>query len=77
MKAMRAGLVFLLNAMIEKIEVHEAEKDEIGMRVQDVDIYYRFVGKVGSEDGETLKATKSRRDSIPLAPGARTEHVAQ
>ena len=36
----------LLNALIEKIEVHEAEKDEIGMRVQDVDIYYRFVGKI-------------------------------
>ena len=37
----------MLNALIEKIEVHEAEKDEIGMRVQDVDIYYRFVGKIG------------------------------
>lgn len=36
----------LLNALIERIEVHEAEKDEIGMRVQDVDIYYRFVGKI-------------------------------
>ena len=36
----------LLNALIEKIVVHEAEKDEIGMRVQDVDIYYRFVGKI-------------------------------
>ena len=36
----------MLNALIEKIVVHEAEKDEIGMRVQDVDIYYRFVGKI-------------------------------
>ena len=35
-----------------------------------IDIYYRFIGKVGSENGEALKATKSRRASIPLAPGA-------
>ena len=36
----------LLNALIEKIVVHEAEKDEYGLRTQDVDIYYRFVGKI-------------------------------
>ena len=36
----------ILNTLIEKIVVHEAQKDEIGMRVQDVDIYYRFVGKI-------------------------------
>ena len=36
----------MLNALIEKIVVHKAEKDEIGMRVQDVDIYFRFVGKI-------------------------------
>jgi uncharacterized protein YjgD (DUF1641 family) len=36
----------LLNTLIEKILVHEAEKDEIGTRTQDVDIYYRFVGKI-------------------------------
>ena len=35
-----------------------------------IDIYYRFIGKIGSEDGEILKATKTRRASIPLAPGA-------
>ncbi|MBR0409303.1 MAG: recombinase family protein [Clostridia bacterium] len=32
--------------------------------------YYRFIGKVGNENGETLKATKTRRASTPLAPGA-------
>ncbi len=36
----------LLNTLIEKIVVHEAEKDETGLRTQDVDIYFRFVGKV-------------------------------
>lgn len=38
----------LLNALIEKILVHEAdkEKDEDGNRVQEVEIYYRFIGKL-------------------------------
>ncbi len=36
----------LLNELIEKIVVHEASKDENGKLVQDVDIHYRFVGKI-------------------------------
>ena len=36
----------LLNELIDKIVVHEATKDENGKRIQDVDIYYRFVGKI-------------------------------
>ena len=36
----------LLNTLIEKILVHEAIKNEDGTREQDVEIYYRFVGKI-------------------------------
>ena len=36
----------LLNELIEKIEVHQAYKDENGNKVRDIDIYYRFVGKI-------------------------------
>ena len=36
----------LLNALIEKILVHEADKDGDGNRVQEVEIYYRFIGKI-------------------------------
>lgn len=36
----------LLNALIEKIVVHEATKNEDGIREQKVEIYYRFVGKI-------------------------------
>lgn len=36
----------MLNALIEKILVHEAVKDEDGNRVQEVEIYYRFIGKI-------------------------------
>lgn len=36
----------LLNALIEKILVHEADKDEDGNRVQEVEIYYRFIGRI-------------------------------
>ena len=36
----------MLNALIEKIVVHEATKTEDGMREQEVEIYYRFIGKI-------------------------------
>ena len=35
----------VLNELIDKIEVHEAEKID-GKRVQKVDIYYRFIGNL-------------------------------
>ena len=36
----------LLNTLIEKIAVHEAVKNEDGSREQEVEIYYRFIGKI-------------------------------
>jgi DNA invertase Pin-like site-specific DNA recombinase len=36
----------LLNTLIEKIVVHEAVKHEDGSREQEVEIYYRFIGKI-------------------------------
>ena len=36
----------LLNALVEKILVHETTKNEDGNRVQEVEIFYRFVGKI-------------------------------
>lgn len=36
----------LLNTLIEKIVVHEGTKDADGVREQEVEIYYRFVGKI-------------------------------
>ena len=36
----------LLNAMIEKILIHLAETNENGERIQEIEIYYRFIGKV-------------------------------
>lgn len=35
-----------LNTLIEKITVHEAVKLENGFREQEIEIYYRFVGKI-------------------------------
>ncbi len=49
----------LLNTMIEKIVVHEAEKDETGTRTQDVDIHYRFVGKIAGPENDP-KFTEKR-----------------
>ena len=36
----------LLNTLIEKIVIHEAVKGEDGMRDQEIEIFYRFVGKI-------------------------------
>lgn len=36
----------LLNTLIEKIVVHEATKNADGLREQEIEIYYRFVGKI-------------------------------
>ena len=36
----------LLNTLIEKILVHEAVKNEDGSREQEVEIFYRFIGKI-------------------------------
>ena len=36
----------LLNAMIEKILVHEATTNEDNERIQEIEIYYRFIGKI-------------------------------
>ena len=40
----------LLREFIEKIVVHEPYKDEKGIRRQDIEIYYSFVGKVDLPD---------------------------
>lgn len=36
----------LLNALIEKILIHEAVKNPDGTKDQEIEIYYRFIGKV-------------------------------
>ena len=36
----------MLNGMIEKILIHEAVKDSEGNRVQEIEIFYRFVGNI-------------------------------
>ena len=36
----------LLNTLIEKIIVHEATEDDFGFRQQEIEIIFRFVGKI-------------------------------
>lgn len=36
----------LLNAMIDKILIHAPQTDENGERTQEIEIYYRFIGKI-------------------------------
>lgn len=36
----------LLNELIDKIVIHQAEPDENGSRTQEIEIFYRFVGKI-------------------------------
>ncbi len=55
--------------LIEKVVVHEKEIID-GETVMRTDIYYRFISKVGNEDGESLKTQKTRQGSHKLVPGA-------
>ena len=59
----------LLHTLIEKIVVHEKKVID-GDTLMRIDIYYRFIGNVGSESGESLKATKTRQSSKLLTLGA-------
>lgn len=36
----------ILNALIEKIIIHEAMEDDFGFRQQEIEIIFRFVGKI-------------------------------
>ena len=36
----------LLNELIDHIKVHQAYKDENGEKVREIEIHYRFVGKI-------------------------------
>ena len=59
----------LLHTLIDRVVVHEKEVID-GETVMRIDIYYRFIGKVGNEGGISLKTKKTRQASVPLAPGA-------
>jgi uncharacterized protein HemY len=39
----------ILNELIEKIVVHHKEKAEDGRTFQQIEIFYRFIGKIGAE----------------------------
>ena len=56
-----------LHTFTEKMAVHEKEVID-GETVMWIDIYYRFIGKVGCEKVEALKAAKSRRAQHPADP---------
>lgn len=56
----------LLHTLVEKIVVHEKEVVD-GQIIMRVDIHYRFIGKVGSMDGENLQTPGLRRNAKLLA----------
>lgn len=52
----------LLHTLVDKIVIHEKEVVD-GKIIMRVDIFYRFIGKVGDKDGEALQAPKIRRNT--------------
>lgn len=40
----------ILNELIEKIVVHEKQVDEDGIKSQEVDIYYKFIGYINMRE---------------------------
>ena len=66
----------LLHTLVDKIVVHEKEVID-GKIVMRVDIYYRFIGKVGDKDGDALKAPNIRRNTkLLMEAGVLPEHEA-
>ena len=57
----------ILNELIEKIVVHEKEIGEDGVKTQQVDIYYKFIGCVNirrakADHAEIIKAEQGQAD---------------
>ena len=57
----------ILNELIEKIVVHEKEIGEGGVKTQQVDIYYKFIGCVNirrakADHAEIIKAEQGQAD---------------
>ena len=50
----------MLHTLIDKIVVHEKELDDDGEVVMKVDIYYRFIGKVGDINGGDLTVSSGQ-----------------
>ena len=65
----------LLHTLVDKIVVHEKEVID-GKIVMQVDIYYRFIGKVGDKDGDALKAPNIRNTKLLMEAGVLPEHEA-
>ena len=60
----------ILNELIEKIVVHEKEIGEGGVKTQQVDIYYKFIGCVNirrakADHAEIIKAEQGQADHQP------------
>ena len=61
---------YILNELIERIVVHEKVVGADGVKTQQVDIYYKFVGCInqrrnGGCTGEVIKADKAQPGSRP------------
>lgn len=56
----------VLNALVDKIVIHEAEKKD-GKRTQSIDIYYSYVGIVNIPTAEEMAAETARRRASKTA----------
>lgn len=63
----------LLHTLIDKIVVHEKELDGDGVVVMKVDIYYRFIGKVGNMNGEDLMVSSGHWTPDLVKPPVQAE----
>ena len=56
----------ILNALVDKIVIHEAEKKD-GKRTQSIDIYYSYVGIVNIPTAEEMAVESARRRASKTA----------
>ncbi len=61
---------YILNELIEKIVVHEKEIGADGVKTQQVDIYYKFIGLINqkAEGGCKREVVKVKRTEIENQP---------
>lgn len=62
----------ILNELIDRIVVHHKEKDKGGNTYQQIEIYYRFIGRIKPEPDKTCYQCEPLTKSQKNMPQART-----
>ena len=63
-------MAITINELIDRIVVHHKEKDQSGRKYQQIEIYYRFIGRLKPQTDTKMRlpvADKKEFSMMPLA----------